>query len=97
VVVAPLLGALTLLAVGGYLAWSFYDSADHFELAAENGWFELLVPVLMIGSGLLAAAWARWHRRAPYFTAGFGASADDGPAPTRNGSPTRTGSPTGAA
>ncbi|GAA1960443.1 hypothetical protein GCM10009738_38900 [Kitasatospora viridis] len=68
VVVAPLLGALVLLAVGGYLAWSFYDSADHFELNADNGWFELLVPVMMIATGLLAAAWARWRRRSPYFT-----------------------------
>ncbi|WP_407915114.1 APC family permease [Kitasatospora sp. NE20-6] len=71
-VVAPLLGALVLLAVGGYLVRAFYESADHFELAADNGWFELLVPVLMIGSGLLAAAWARWHRRSPYFTTGSG-------------------------
>ncbi|MFD9123884.1 APC family permease [Kitasatospora sp. NPDC059571] len=67
VVVAPMLGALVLLAVGGYLAWSFYASADHFELSADNGWFELSVPVLMIGSGLLAGAWARWRRRSPYF------------------------------
>lgn len=66
-VVGPVLGALTLLATGGYLAWTFYRSTDHFEVSADNGWFALLVPVLMIGSGLLAAAWARWHRRSPYF------------------------------
>lgn len=67
-VVAPLLGALVLLATGGYLTWTFYTSSDHFEVSADNGWFALLVPVLMIGSGLLAAAWARWYRRSPYFT-----------------------------
>ncbi|WP_371483676.1 APC family permease [Kitasatospora sp. NBC_00315] len=67
-VVGPLLGAAVLLAVGGYLAWSFYDSADHFAIRADNGWFQLLCPALMIGSGLPAAAWARWHRRSPYFT-----------------------------
>ncbi|WP_406210842.1 APC family permease [Kitasatospora sp. NBC_01560] len=66
-VVGPLLGAAALLLVGGYLAWTFYDSADHFELSADNGWFELLVPVLMIASGLVAAAWARWRRRSAYF------------------------------
>ncbi|MFE0459447.1 APC family permease [Kitasatospora sp. NPDC058965] len=71
-VVAPLLGALVLLAVGGYLAWTFYRSADHFELAADNGWFELAMVVLMIASGLVAAAWARWHRHAPYFTKHLG-------------------------
>ncbi|MEU6237597.1 APC family permease, partial [Kitasatospora sp. NPDC047058] len=74
-VVGPLLGAAALLLVGGYLAWTFYDSADHFELAADNGWFELLVPVLMIGTGLVAAAWARWRRRSDYFLR----PADDGP------------------
>ncbi|MEV4556806.1 APC family permease [Kitasatospora sp. NPDC049285] len=67
-VVAPLLGAAVLLLVGGYLAWTFYDSTDHFELAADNGWFELSVPVLMIGSGLVAAAWSRFRRRSAYFT-----------------------------
>ncbi|MFI9331011.1 APC family permease [Kitasatospora sp. NPDC052868] len=66
-VVAPLVGAAVLLTVGGYLAWTCYDSADHFELSADNGWFQLAVPVLMIGTGLVAAAWARWYRRSPYF------------------------------
>ncbi|GAA3376870.1 APC family permease [Streptomyces sannanensis] len=73
-VVGPVLGAVTLLAVGAYLAWTFYDSADHFELSADNGWFALLIPVLMLGSGLLVAAWARWGRRAPYFSRGYGTS-----------------------
>ncbi|ANZ20424.1 putative amino acid transporter [Streptomyces noursei ATCC 11455] len=79
VVVAPLLGALVLLAVGGYLSWDFYRSTDHFELAADNGWFELAVVALMLVSGLLAAAWSRWHRRAPYFT---GRPDQGAPAPT---------------
>jgi amino acid transporter len=69
-VVAPLLGAATLLSVGGYLVWTFWSSADHFELSAGNGWFQLLVPALMAGSGLVAAAWARWGRRSPYFDRG---------------------------
>lgn len=67
-VVGPALGALVLLATGAYLTWTFYTSTDHFEVSADNGWFALLIPVLMIGSGLAAAAWARRHRRSPYFT-----------------------------
>ncbi|WP_405722066.1 APC family permease [Streptomyces sp. NBC_00046] len=80
-VVAPVLGALALIATGGYLTWTFYRSTDHFEVSADNGWFALLVPVLMIGSGLLTAAWARWHRRSPYFsrTRPRGAGADSEP------------------
>ncbi|GHF35930.1 putative amino acid transporter [Kitasatospora xanthocidica] len=69
-VVGPLLGAAALLAVGGYLAWTFYDSTDHFELSADNGWFELTVVTLMVVTGLPAAAWARWRRRSPYFLGG---------------------------
>ncbi|MFJ2720332.1 APC family permease [Streptomyces sp. NPDC087437] len=79
-VVGPVLGALALLTIGGYLAWTFYRSTDHFELSADNGWFALLVPVLMIGSGLLAAAWARWHRRSPYFSRSRDTASGDAPA-----------------
>lgn len=75
-VVGPVLSAVALLALGGYLSWTFYSSADHFELSAGNGWFQLLCPVLMIGSGLVAGAWARWVRRSPYFSTGRGTDAD---------------------
>ncbi|MFF3608387.1 APC family permease [Streptomyces sp. NPDC002463] len=73
-VVGPALGALALLVVGGYLAWWLYDSADHFEISADNGWFALLVPALILASGLAVAAWARWVRKAPYFSPGFDTS-----------------------
>ncbi|MER5640187.1 APC family permease [Kitasatospora sp. NPDC002227] len=75
-VVAPLLGATVLLAVGGYLAWTFYDSADHFELSADNGWFQLLCPALMIISGLCVAAWAKYRRKSEYFLTGRGTDAE---------------------
>ncbi|MQY07382.1 APC family permease [Actinomadura macrotermitis] len=69
-VVLPLLGAAALFGLGGYLCWTFYRSADHFALTAQNGWFQLTMPVLMIVSGVVAAAWAKWVRRSPYFTTG---------------------------
>ncbi|MFI0960182.1 APC family permease [Streptomyces sp. NPDC021080] len=75
-VVLPALSAVALLGLGGYLAWSFYDSADHFEVAADNGWFLLLTPTLMIVSGFVAGAWAKWGRRSAYFTTGRGTDAD---------------------
>ncbi|MFI6846420.1 APC family permease [Kitasatospora sp. NBC_00085] len=90
-VVAPLLGAAVLLAVGGYLAWTFYRSADHFELSADNGWFQLLVPALMIGSGLPAAAWARWVRKSPYFARGHDAGPGAPGAPDTPGTPDTPG------
>lgn len=75
-VVLPSLSAAALLALGGYLAWSFYNSTDHFEVSADNGWFLLLAPALMIASGFLAAAWAKWVRKSPYFRTGHGTDAD---------------------
>ncbi|ELP66820.1 APC family permease [Streptomyces turgidiscabies] len=75
-VVLPSLSAATLLGLGGYLGWSFYTSADHLELSPDNGWFLLLVPSLMVASGFVAAAWAKWGRRSPYFDTGRGTDAD---------------------
>jgi amino acid transporter len=75
-VVLPALSAVALLGLGGYLAWSFYDSADHFEVSADNGWFLLLTPTLMVVSGFVAGAWAKWVRKSAYFTTGRGTDAD---------------------
>lgn len=75
-VVFPALSACALLGLGGYLAWSFYTSTDHFEVSADNGWFLLLTPTLMVVSGFVAAAWAKWVRKSPYFTTGRGTDAE---------------------
>ncbi|MGW0812218.1 APC family permease [Streptomyces viridiviolaceus] len=75
-VVLPALSAAALLALGGYLGWSFYDSADHFEISPDNGRFLLLTPLVMIASGFVAAAWAKWVRRSPYFRTGEDTPAD---------------------
>ncbi|MGW1067686.1 APC family permease [Streptomyces aureus] len=75
-VVLPALSAVALLGLGGYLAWSFYDSTDHLEISADNGWFLLLTPTLMIVSGFAAGAWAKWGRKSAYFTTGRGTDAD---------------------
>lgn len=75
-VVLPALSASALLALGGYLGWSFYTSADHFEVSADNGWFLLTTPLAMIVSGFAAAAWAKYVRRSPYFRTGAGTDAD---------------------
>ncbi|MBT2510440.1 APC family permease [Streptomyces sp. ISL-98] len=72
VVVLPVLSAAVLLGLGGYLGWSFYTSADHFEISPDNGWFMLLCPAIMLLSGVVAAAWAKWVRKSPYFVTGRG-------------------------
>ncbi|MFE9450947.1 APC family permease [Streptomyces sp. NPDC006739] len=75
-VLLPALSALVLLGLGGCLGWSFYHSTHHLALRADNGWFLLLTPLVMIASGFVAAAWARWVRRSPYFRTGEGTDAD---------------------
>lgn len=75
-VVIPAASALALLALGGYLAYQYATMSDHFAAKPDNGWFLLLIPGLIIASGLVVAAWARWVRRSPYFHTGQGTDAD---------------------
>ncbi|MFJ3699347.1 APC family permease [Streptomyces sp. NPDC090052] len=85
-VVVPTLSATVLFALGGYMCWGYATSTDHFALRADNGWFALMVPVLMVASGVLAAAWAKWGRKSAYFSTGLATDADAldllGPGPT---------------
>ncbi|MCZ4125025.1 APC family permease [Streptomyces sp. H39-S7] len=89
-VVVPVLSALVLFALAGYMCWGYATSDDHFAVRADNGWFLLLMPVLMILSGLVVAAWAKWGRRSPYFAAGH--ATDAGAADLLTAAPT-TGRP----
>ncbi|WP_329125786.1 APC family permease [Streptomyces sp. NBC_01465] len=76
-VILPTLSAAVLLGLGGYLCRTYYLSTDHFEASPDNGWFMLLCPGLMIGTGIVAAAWAKWVRKSPYFRTGHGTDADE--------------------
>lgn len=74
-VVVPALSGLLLFALGGYLAYTYATMTHHFAAHPDNGWFLLLIPALIVGSGLLVAAWAKWGRRSPYFATGHGTDA----------------------
>ncbi|MFW0794484.1 APC family permease [Gordonia sp. CPCC 205515] len=83
-VIIPLLSSAILFTLSGYLAWTWINSTDHFELVPNNGWFLISIPTLMVGSGLVMAAVAKWGRKSPYFVSGRGTDADattltDGP------------------
>ncbi|MEU9622216.1 APC family permease [Streptomyces sp. NPDC087228] len=75
-VVLPVVSAVVLLGLGGYLCWTFYTSADHFEVNPDNGWFMLFCPAVMLLSGVGAAAWAKWARKSPYFVTGISTAPD---------------------
>lgn len=75
-VVVPAAAGLALFALGASLAWHYATMSDHFAARPDNGWFMLLVPGLILASGLVAAARAKWALRSPYFVTGRGTDAE---------------------
>ncbi|MFF1357439.1 APC family permease [Streptomyces sp. NPDC058297] len=71
-VVAPAVSGIALLGIGVYLARSYVTMSDRFELSPDNGWFMLSVPVAIVASGVVMAAYAKYVRRSPYFATGRG-------------------------
>jgi amino acid transporter len=69
-VVAPGVSGIALLGIGVYLARSYVTMSDSFELSPDNGWFMLSVPLAIVASGLVMAAYAKHVRRSPYFVKG---------------------------
>ncbi|GAB4006837.1 APC family permease [Nocardioides ultimimeridianus] len=75
-VVVPAVSGAVLWGLGGYLGYLYATMSDHFAASPDNGWFMLAVPGAIVGTGLLAAAWARYGRRSAYFHHGRGTDAD---------------------
>ncbi|GGX29706.1 hypothetical protein GCM10010383_70350 [Streptomyces lomondensis] len=72
----PAVSGLVLLGLGGYLGYSYLTMSDHFELSPDNGWFMFSLPAVIVLSGLVMAAVAKYVRRSPYFTTGHGTDAE---------------------
>ncbi|MBB2947506.1 amino acid transporter [Actinoplanes lutulentus] len=66
-VVVPLLSAAVLLGLGVYLAYYYATLGGSFAVAADNGWFNLAIPAVIVALGLVTAGIAKWRRRSPYF------------------------------
>ncbi|MFD3518130.1 APC family permease [Streptomyces sp. NPDC058657] len=66
-VLVPATSGLVLFGLGAYLAYTYATMSDHFEASPDNGWFMLTIPAVVIGSGFVAAAIAKWVRKSPYF------------------------------
>ena len=75
-VVIPAVSALTLFALGGYLAEQYWVQDADFAFDPANGKFLVAVPATIIVAGLAVSAWSKWVRRAPYFHGGTGTDAD---------------------
>ncbi|MFK0170473.1 APC family permease [Streptomyces sp. NPDC090306] len=67
-IVLPAVCGLVLLGLGAYLAYYYATLSTTFALSADNGWFNLLCPTMLLVVGLIVAAVAKWYRRAPYFS-----------------------------
>ena len=66
-VILPLISAIGMLGLGGFLAVSNWQQATGFALNAQNGRFLALVPLSIVVVGIGVSAWAKWGRKAPYF------------------------------
>jgi amino acid transporter len=74
-VVIPAASGMVLFGLGGYLAYTYATMSHSFAARPDNGWFMLLIPGLIVVSGLVVAAYARFVRRSPYFATGRGTDA----------------------
>lgn len=75
-VIIPAISALTLFALGGYLAQQYWVQDPDFAFDPENGKFLVAVPAVIVVAGLVVSAWSKWVRRAPYFHGAHGTDAD---------------------
>jgi hypothetical protein len=74
--VVPAVSGTVLLGLGLVLVVEYALSTDHFAVSVDNGWFLLTVPIVLVTSGAVMAAVARWGRRSSYFRTGRGTDAD---------------------
>lgn len=70
-VVLPTLSAIALIALGCVLVVQNFQSTKHYVFAADNGWFLNSLPAAVIIIGLILAAYTKYVRKAPYFSADY--------------------------
>jgi amino acid transporter len=66
--VFPLLSAITLFILGGYLIWTDWNASSDFAFDATNGKFLVVVPVVGLLSGVLALAYSYLRRHPRYMS-----------------------------
>jgi hypothetical protein len=64
----PLLSAITLFILGGYLIWTDWNASSAFAFDATNGKFLVVVPLLGILSGVLALIYSYLRRHPKYMS-----------------------------
>ena len=63
----PLLSAITLFVLAGYLIYKYWTSTDSIAVDAANGKFIVIVPVLVMLAGVLALIYSMARRHSPFY------------------------------
>jgi amino acid transporter len=79
--IVPVFGAVTLYVLAIYLLYQDWTSTDKLALDASNGRFQVLVPVGVLVSGLIALVWSSLRRR--YFHRSLESAASPMPSDAR--------------
>ena len=66
--VFPLLSAITLFVLGGYLIWTDWNASSNFAFDATNGKFLVLVPAVALLSGIPALIYSYLRRHPKYMS-----------------------------
>jgi amino acid transporter len=66
--VFPLLSAITLFVLGGYLIWTDWNASSDFAFDATNGKFLVLVPAVALLSGIPALIYSYLRRHPKYMS-----------------------------
>jgi amino acid transporter len=83
--IVPVFGAVSLYALAIYLLYQDWTATDKLALDANNGKFQVIVPVGVVVSGVIALAWSSLRRRYFHRTPESAASPMPGDATTTAG------------
>jgi amino acid transporter len=63
----PLVSAITLFVLAGYLIYKYWTSTNSIAVDATNGKFIVIVPVLVMLAGVLALIYSMARRHSPFY------------------------------
>ncbi len=65
--IVPVLSAIALFVMAGYLIYKYWTSTDTIAIDATNGKFLVIVPVLVMLTGVVALVYSMARRHSPFY------------------------------